>query len=131
MKKTIVCVIMSLCILFLGVNPIDSKAASSGTWNIQYIPFAPSTDSNQSDRVYVAFDSDGYYANCTSFSGVNGAMLTITATGDVSMSPVYITRTGRTNSWDMIGSTNSDVTFIVSAKTSYKCSSTGTIVQIN
>ena len=127
MKKTIVCVIMSLCILFLGVNPIDSKAASSDTWYINYAPFGPSSDSNQSDRVYVTYYGGGFYANCTSFSGVNGASLTITSTGGITMTPVYVTRTGRTNYWETNESTTGDVTFIVSARTSYRVSSTGTI----
>ncbi|MDE6529917.1 MAG: hypothetical protein K2K96_04000 [Lachnospiraceae bacterium] len=112
--------------LALGMA-LSVSAASSGKWNIRYIPNGAASVSNQTSSVVVDYYSGGYYANCTSISGTNGRSLTITSSNAGGMTAVPITTTGRSSTWKMDGCSNKPITFKVTAKSGYTCTSEGTI----
>lgn len=124
-KKFLITTTLAITLVFGMAFPVS--AASSGNWNIRYIPNAPSSVSNQTSTVYVDYYSGGYYADCATISGTNGRALTITSSSAGGMNSVSITTTGRSSSWKMKGSTTGTVTFKVTATSGYSCTSTGTI----
>lgn len=124
-KKYLIMTTLAITLVFGMAFPVS--AASSGNWNIRYIPSAPSSDSNQTSRVYVDYYSGGYYANCATISGANGRTVTITSSSAGGMNSISITKTGRSYSWKMRGSTTGTVTFKATAVSGYSCTSTGTI----
>lgn len=125
MKKILITTCLAIALIFGMSLPVN--AASSGSWNIRYIPGAPSDVSTQTVTVYVDYYSGGYYADCTSISGTNGRALTISSSSAGGMTSVSITTTGKTKTWKMAGSTTGTVAFKVTAASGYSCTSTGTI----
>lgn len=124
-KKILITTTLAITLVFGMTLPVS--AASSGDWNVNYTPGAPSSVSNQTSTVYVDYYSGGYYANCATISGTNGRALTITSSSAGGMNSVSITTTGKTSTWKMKDSTTGKVTFKVSAVSGYSCKSTGTI----
>ena len=129
LKKVLITLALTTVLSFAMILTVN--AASSGDWDIDYTPYAPSPISNQISTVTVSYDSAGYYAYCSRITGVNGRALEITSSDAGGMSPISITTAGRTASWKMRGGSTGDVVFIVSAVTGYQCESTGTIYQNN
>lgn len=134
MKKKMIVLILTFFIA-LGVAPISLNAASStrqsARWSINYAPYAPSSDSVQTVRVTMYYYSGGYYAYCSSFSGVNGSKLTITSTDNIidrEGGKVEITSTGRTTSWVMKYFSGRNVNFKLFAETGFRCNASGEIL---
>lgn len=124
MKSLSVCTLV-LCML-LSVS-VKVSAASSASWKINYKPGAPSDVSNQVEDLYVSYYSGGYVADCKTISGANGRQLTITAKNAGGINAVPITTTGTTKVFKTKESVVGNVRFQVTAKTGYKCDSTGVI----
>ncbi len=122
-KKLITFILLSVSILGMSVT----VNAESDVWDINYIPNAPASVSNQNDTLVLNYYSGGYYASCSYISGMNGRALTINSSSAGGMNTVYVTTKGRTISWKMKSSTSGKVTFKVSAVTGYTCNSDGTI----
>lgn len=125
MKKVLITTALTIT-LVLGMA-VPAHAASSGSWNIRYIPSAPSSVSNQTSTILLDYYSGGYYAYCDTITGTNGRSLTITSSSAGGMSSVPITSTGKSKTWKMYSSTTGTVTFKVMAASGYSCTSTGTI----
>lgn len=128
LKKLFLTLLLLVCVL--GNTVITAFAASSDEWYIHYIPGAPSNISNQSDTLYVAYYSEGYFGDCTSFSGGRYSYLEITSTSAGGINNYYrkivIGGTGITL-WRMRSSTTGNVCFKVMANGEYSCTSNGAI----
>ena len=99
------------------------RAATSASFNINYMPGAPASVSNQSETVVLDYYSGGYYIDCIIYSGA----LIITSSPPSNMEPIIIETTGRTEIFVKTGSTTGPVCIEFRAMGNYPCSATGTI----
>ncbi|MDE6529918.1 MAG: hypothetical protein K2K96_04005 [Lachnospiraceae bacterium] len=112
-----------LIIVFAFGMPQHVRAATSASFDINYIPGAPASVSNQSYAVCLDYYSGGYYVDCTIYGGA----LIITSSPPGNMEPIIIETTGRTEICRLKGSTTGTVCFKFSAMGNYPCRATGTI----
>ena len=105
------------------------NAATSANWNIDYTPGAPSSVSNQSYTAYIAYNSDGFVAHCSSITGGQGRQVSITSSsaGGINGGTIYITSTGNTPRFYFNGSSVNDVAIKFKARVAIRCKAHGTV----
>lgn len=125
MKSKKLAIILSLVLVATFGFSGNALAAKSDNWIVSYAKDVPGCDPE--DELFVAYDSDGYRANCTYLEGSDNRKVTITSTSAGGMTPKEITKTGITYSWKMKRSSTTNVKFIVKGTGTLSCASRGTI----
>lgn len=61
------------------VGNVNAYAASSANWNVNYLKGAPQQSANPVSYATIAFDSDGFYINCTYLTGSYDRQVTVSS----------------------------------------------------
>lgn len=120
-------------VIFAGTAGAGStaSAASSDSWSINYKSGAPTNISKRTDVLYMAYCSDGYKGECKTIDGSQGRELGISSGScggiKVKGGSIPVTKKGPIAVWVLKNSTTENVSFLVTAKEHYNCTSTGII----